>query len=96
MILLLMLSLKAVLAIIAAGDILLEAFTPQPLFTGWMKGFHVLSLLYLLYFSLHKNFDVEEGNEPQESYRWILAPRKRKEKVAVMEKEKKKKNPYYK
>lgn len=91
MILLLTLSFKAVLAIIAAGDILLEAFTPQPLFTGWRKGIHVLSLLYLLYFSLYKNFDVEEGNELKESYRWILPPRIRKEKVTVMEKEKRKK-----
>ncbi|SDW84693.1 hypothetical protein SAMN05421781_2518 [Marinococcus luteus] len=91
MILLLMLSFKAVLAFVAAVNILLEAFTPQPLLTGWMTGIHVWSLLYLLYFSLHKNFDVEEGNEPNGSYRWILPARKRKEKVADIENKKRKK-----
>ena len=91
MILSLVFSFKVILAIIAAADILLEAFTPQPLLAGWMRGIHVLSLLYLLYFSLHKNFAVEEGNEWKESYRWILPPRKRKEKVILMKEKKRKK-----
>lgn len=89
--LLLALSLKAVLAIIAAGEILLEAFTPKLMFTGWMKEFHVLSLFYLLYFSLHKNFAVEEGNETKGSYRWILPARKRKERAGDIENKKRKK-----